>query len=38
VRFEYWPRRLTPALWLSAAGLALLVAAAAWLRLFRPAL
>ena len=37
VRFEYWPRRLTLALWLSAAGLTLLAAGAAWLRLSRPA-
>ena len=37
VRFEYWPRRLTLALWLSAAGLALLAAGAAWLRHSRPA-
>ena len=37
VRFEYWPRRLTLALWLAAAGLALLAAGAAWLRLSRPA-
>ena len=36
VRFEYWPRHLTLALWLSAAGLALLGAGAAWLRLSRP--
>ena len=35
VRFEYWPRRLTLALWLSAAGLALLAAGAAWLRASR---
>lgn len=37
VRFEYWPRRLTFALWLSAAGLALLAGGTAWLRLSRPA-
>ncbi len=37
VRFEYWPRRLTLALWLAASGLALLAAGAAWLRLSRPA-
>ena len=37
VRFEYWPRRLTLALWLSAAGLALLTAGAAWLLVSRPA-
>lgn len=37
VRFEYWPRRLTLALWLSAAGLALLAGGATWLRLSRPA-
>ncbi len=37
VRFEYWPRRLTLALWLSAAGLTLLLAGAAWVRLSRPA-
>ena len=37
VRFEYWPRRLTPALWLAAAGLALLAAGAAWLLVSRPA-
>ncbi len=37
VRFEYWPRRLTLALWLAAAGLALLAAGTAWLRLSRPA-
>lgn len=36
VRFEYWPRRLTLALWLAAAGLALLATAAAWLKLSRP--
>ena len=36
VRFEYRPRRLTLALWLAAAGLALLTAAVAWLRLSRP--
>ena len=31
VRFEYWPRRLTLALWLSTAGLALLAGGVAWL-------
>ena len=36
VRFEYWPRRLTLALWLSAAGLALLAAGAAWVLASRP--
>ncbi|MCE9610144.1 MAG: hypothetical protein K8R23_08030 [Chthoniobacter sp.] len=35
VRCEYWPRRLTPALWLAAAGLALLLGGALWLRLSR---
>ncbi len=37
VRFEYWPRRLTLALWMAAAGLVLLAAGAVWLRLSRPA-
>ncbi len=37
VRFEYWPRRLTLALWLAAAGGVLLATAAAWLRHPRPA-
>ncbi len=37
VRFEYWPRRLTLALRLAAAGLALLAAGAAWLLASRPA-
>ena len=37
VRFEYWPRRLTLALWLSAAGFTLLAAGAAWLLASRPA-
>lgn len=32
VRCEYWPRRLTPALWLAAAGLVLLLGGALWLR------
>jgi len=36
VRFEYWPRRLTLALWLSAAGLTLLAAGASWLKLSPP--
>ena len=37
VRFEYWPRRLTLALWLAAAGLTLLAAGTAWLLVSRPA-
>ena len=37
VRYEYWPRRLTLALWLSAAGLALLGGGAVWLLVSRPA-
>ncbi len=36
VRFRYWPAALVPALWLAAAGLALLIAGTAWLRLSRP--
>ena len=37
VRFEYWPRLLTPSLWLAAAGCIFLASAAGFLRATRPA-
>ena len=36
VRFEYWPRLLTPSLWLAAAGLAYLAVAGWFLRMKNP--